>query len=184
MADLDDLYGGNQNAPVADVSSTASSVGFENFLASVSSFVYDLNGWFLAFTIFYSFWFFCDFIFKRVLYSDGQIEAEEEGMEALTNFFKMWAGYVVFLFFWLITIFNQGYLKNIFEFLALISAFVAIVVVDFTIIPVIKNIIGFPGLTVQSFFSHAFGLFWAVVKEFWDIFAGYFYTAPKSETKK
>ncbi|GAB4145875.1 MAG: hypothetical protein OHK0017_05930 [Patescibacteria group bacterium] len=192
MFALEDLYSGGSNGskPVVVAPAPAASSGGLNNIFSIptyfSGWINFVHGWFLAFTIFYSLFFFLDFLFWRVQFHEGSVENEEQGMDAIWNCWKMWRGYLIFVGFWLISFLVSGWLKYIFEFAALVSFFVGFVVVDLTIIPVIKNFFGFPGLSIQNIWKGIQDVMVGVIQELWAIVTSLFSggAAPAPAEKK
>lgn len=178
---IDDLYTSDQAPQPVTAAPSQSPFQFNWPLGDWISFI---NGWFLAFTIFYSVFFLCDFIYWKVLYHEGSVENEEKGMAALNDFIKMWSGYSIFLGIWLFSIFSSGWLQSIWQVAALIAAFISIVVVDFTIIPVIRNIFGFPGFTIQNILKGLQDVLLGVVQEFVAILGSFFSGGAAPEVPK
>lgn len=178
---IDDLYQGSTPnpvvtpAPAARGNSTNAGFNFLNqFLRDfdISYWAVQANQWLLAFTVFYSFWFFMDFIFWRVLFDEGAQENEEEGLASLGKLTRMWMAYFVYLAIWSIAIFNQGIIKSVFEYISILIWLIVLVGVDLPMIPVIGGIFGGgaekAGNVLTQIWGMTFGIFgqiWAFILE-------------------
>jgi len=178
MFALDDLYNNSQkintktsvaSAPVK--SNVQSSNFFTQFFSdfNVSFWVNELNQWLLAFTVFYSLWFLLDFIFWKVMFDEGSLENEEEGLKSLNKLFKLWYGYFVFLGIWSVAIFNGGLVKTIFEYLTLVTFVVVLVGVNLPMIPVIGKLFGADS-KAGNIFSQIGGFLVSLLTQIWQGF--------------
>lgn len=175
MFALDDLYNTTETAkPVASAVNRTSSVNnsnlFSQFISDfkVNYWALEVNQWLLAFTVFYSFWFFMNFIFWKVLYHEGALDNEQEGLQSLDNLIKMWLSYLVYLGIWSVAIFNQGLIRTVFEWLSLVVAFIVLVGVDLPMIPVIGNFFGGGSAKAGNIFTQVWNIAFSLVFQLWQ----------------
>jgi hypothetical protein len=175
MFALEDLYNTTKNtAQPAPVVSPVTSSATGNKLQTtdlISVFIRDFrvsywaveaNQWLLAFTVFYSIWFGLDFIFYRIIFHDGEVENEERGLKSLSNLYRLWYGYFIFLAVWCVAIFGTGLLKTSFEWISLFVWLIVLFGVDLPMIPVLGGVFGgsdsVKGSVLSQIWSATFGI--------------------------
>ena len=105
-----------------------------------SSILSGINGFLLAWTIFYSFILVADFYFYRVKYNEGQVSREKRGVKSLTSAAQMWFGYLIYLVLFILQLsFRDQWYNVIFGILAVLYMFVKLIVIDLPRIPVIDK---------------------------------------------
>ena len=175
MFALDDLYdSGKTVKPVVSAinknSTTNNSNLFTQFFKDfdLSYWAVEANQWLLAFTVFYSFWFLMNFVFWKVLHHEGSLENEKAGLESLDFLIKMWLSYLVYLALWSVAIFNQGFVRTIFEWVSLAVWVIVLVGVDLPMIPVIGKLFGGGSAATGNIFTQVWNIAFSLVFQLWQ----------------
>jgi hypothetical protein len=175
MFALDDLYNNTQTVkPVTSTVSRTTTINNPNILSQfltdfkLNYWAVEVNQWLLAFTVFYSFWFFMNFIFWKVLYHEGSLGNEQDGLESLNHLMKMWFSYLVYLAVWSVAIFNQGLVRVTFEWLSLGVAFIVLVGVDLPMIPVFGKFFGGGPTAAGNIFTQVWDIAFSLVFQLWQ----------------
>ena len=108
-------------------------------------FVYSLNYLALAWTIFYSILLVRDFFFYRVKYNDYELEREQMGVKSIMAAVNLWYSYLFALLLFGVFVFTPAAFAAITGWIAVFAYLFKIFIADMPDIPVLGNILGFPG---------------------------------------
>jgi hypothetical protein len=99
-----------------------------------------INGFLLAWTMFYSVLLVMDFFFYRVKFPDGQVQREKDGVASLKGAYTLWLSYTGYLVLFILYLsFKSQWFGLIFGVFGVIFPVLKIIAIDLPHIPVVKK---------------------------------------------
>jgi hypothetical protein len=139
MDDTDLYHATSSSNTTSTLTPPPPSTGFDLFSFDLGPFINNLNYFVLAWTIFYSVLFVCDFFFWRVLQGDGELPRYHKGENSMKFAATMWWTYLVCVIFFGIFLFTPKPFAFITGCMTIIVYVLKVVVADLPKLPVVSG---------------------------------------------